>query len=336
MNLRFESPWLLLLLVLLPLLAFWQVWQEKSPRQQPALRYADTRLVVGLGWAWRIRLRWLLPALRLTGVALVIVSLARPHAGQVRDVVKGEGVDIALALDISGSMAALDFKPQNRLEAAKQVIGDFIEKRTYDRIGLIVFASTAFHQCPPTVDHAVLARLLEEVRLATDLGIEDSTAMGIGLANAANMLKTSTVKSRVVILLTDGVNNTGEIDPLTAAEAARTLGIKVYTVGMGKTGRVPVPVVDAFGRQTITYRQSELDEETLRAIAEKTGGLYFRAEDTAGLQRIYADINRLEKSQIEIQHYERYQELAGWLLLPALCLFLLELVLQHTWLRRLP
>jgi Ca-activated chloride channel family protein len=160
--------------------------------------------------------------------------------------------------------------------------------------------------------------------------------MGMGLANAANMLKDSKVKSKVVILLTDGVNNSGEIDPLTAAEAAKSLAIKVYTIGMGRPGKVPVPVTDAFGRKTVTYEESQLDEETLKAIAEKTGGLYYRAEDTTGLQKIYDDINQLEKSRIEVQRYTRYLELVDWVLFPAMLLFLLEIVLRETIWRTLP
>jgi Ca-activated chloride channel family protein len=278
----------------------------------------------------------MLPMLRLLAIALIIVAVARPQTGQARQVVKGEGVDIALALDISGSMASLDFEPQNRLEAAKEVISDFVRERQYDQVGLVVFARNAFNQCPPTVDHNVLLRLLKQTDLATDVGVEDGTAIGMGLANAANMLKDSPAKSKVVILLTDGVNNAGQIDPLTAAEAVQTLGIKVYTIGMGRPGQVPVPIVDAFGRKDVIYQESTLDEETLQAIADATGGLYFRAEDTAGLKQIYDEINTLEKSQVEVHTYTRYQELAVWLLLPALFIFLLEMFLRQTVFRRTP
>jgi Ca-activated chloride channel family protein len=216
------------------------------------------------------------------------------------------------------------------------VIGRFVKERPFDRLGLVVFARNAFNQSPPTVDHSVLQRLLDQTRLSTDIGIEDGTAIGMGLANAANMLKDSTAKSRVIILLTDGVNNSGQIDPLTAAEAAKTLGIKVYTIGMGRPGQVPVPVVDAFGRQQVVYQESQLDEDVLRQIAGQTGGLYFRAEDTAGLTQIYDEINSLEKSQVEIVNYTRYQELMGWLLLPAVLLLLLEMGLRRTVFRSLP
>lgn len=247
----------------------------------------------------RARGAWLESAL-----ALLIIGLARPQLVEAKEIVKGEGIDIALALDISGSMASLDFQPANRLEAAKRVIADFIDQRTYDRIGLVVFAEEAFNQSPLTTDHAVLDRLLERVELAPDLKIEDGTAIGLGIANAANMIKDSNAKSRVVILLTDGVNNAGQIDPQTAADAAQALGIKVYTIGMGRTGQVPVPVTDVFGGKQIIYQESQIDEASLQAIADKTGALYFRAEDTQGLQQIYARINELEKSQVEITNFE--------------------------------
>ncbi len=188
----------------------------------------------------------------------------------------------------------------------------------------MVFASNAFNQSPPTVDHNVLRRMLDQTKLATELQIEDGTAIGMGLANAANMLKDSDAKSKVVILLTDGVNNAGQIDPVTAAEAASTLGIKVYTIGMGRPGQVPVPVVDAFDRQRIVMQESTLDEETLAQIAEETGGRYYRAENTEGLRAIYDEINSLEKSQIEIETFTNYSELFGWILAPGLALCLLR------------
>jgi len=332
---RFESPWLLSLLLILPLLAARPLWAKKWSRPS-SLRYADVRAVGGTSHSWRVRLRPALNALRLVALALAILALARPQTGQAREIVKGEGVDIALALDISGSMASLDFEPQNRLEAAKEVISDFVQKRPYDQIGLVVFASNAFSQSPPTTDHNVLRRLLDRTKLATDLGIDDGTAIGMGLANAGNMLKDSEAKSKVIILLTDGVNNAGEIDPLTAAEAAEALGIKVYTIGMGRPGQVPVPVKDVFGREKVVYQESALDEATLQEIAATTGGRYYRAEDTAGLKQIYDEIDSLEKSQVEVEHFDRYRELMGWLLLPALGLVAGEMVLRKTLFRKLP
>ena len=335
MTFRFESPWLLSLLFLIPLLAAWMFWARG--RSGPSgLRYADVRLVSKPTRSWRIVFRPVLIALRLVALALIIIAVARPQTGQAREIIRGEGVDIALALDISGSMASLDFEPQNRLQAAKRVIAEFVQTRPYDQIGLVVFASNAFSQSPPTTDHNVLLRLLDRTELATDLGIDDGTAIGMGLANAANMLKDSSTKSKVVILLTDGVNNAGEIDPLTAAEAAKTLGIKVYTIGMGRPGQVPVPVVDAFGRQQVSYQESTLDEPTLQEIADVTGGRYFRAEDSKALRQIYDEIDALEKSQVELERFTRYRELMGWLLLPALGLVVTEMMLRKTAFRKLP
>jgi Ca-activated chloride channel family protein len=269
-------------------------------------------------------------------VAFIIVGLARPQLVQARQIVHGEGVDIALALDISGSMASLDFRPQNRLEAAKAVISDFVEERPYDQIGLVVFANSAFNQSPPTVDKNVLKRLLSQTQLASELQIEDGTALGMGLAHAANMLKGSDAASKVVILLTDGVNNAGQIDPLTAAEAAEVLDITVYTVGMGRPGQVPVPVTDVFGREQVVMQESALDEATLQGIADRTGGRYYRAEDAEGLRLIYDEINKLEKSEIEIQTYADYRELVGLAVVPGLLLLLAETVLRQTALRTLP
>lgn len=339
MTFRFESPWILSLLLLLPLLALWPlaVKQLSFGRFKPAgLRYADVSLAAKSVGSWKIYARPMLNLLRLAIIALIIIALARPQTGQAREIVSGEGVDIALAVDISGSMASLDFEPENRLEAARRVIADFVQQRPYDQVGLVVFAGNAFSQSPPTVDHQVLLRLLDRVQLATDLGIEDGTAIGMGLANAGNMLKNSDANSKVIILLTDGVNNAGQIDPVTAAEAAKSLGIKVYTIGMGRPGQVPVPVIDAFGRRQVVYQESMLDEATLQEIADATGGRYFRAEDTAGLKQIYDEINALEQSHIEFESYTRYQELAGWLLVPALILFIGEAVLRKTVFRKLP
>ena len=287
------------------------------------------------GASLRQRLQALLAPARLLALALAIVALARPQSGQARETIEGEGVDIALALDISGSMAALDFQPDNRLEAAKAVIREFVASRQYDRLGLVVFAREAFDQCPITVDHSVLVRQLDQVKLSSELGIEDGTAIGLGLANAAAMLKDQKAKSKVIILLTDGVNNVGQIDPLTAAEAARALGIKVYTIAAARSGQVPVPVDGFFGPR-VAYQESQIDEDTLRAIADATGGAFFRAQDTAALRDIYAQIDRLEKSAVELRQWTRYRELFAWWLGPAVALWCLELVLRRTALRTLP
>ncbi len=334
MSFEFGSPIFLSLLLLLPLLAIY-LW--RAGRGKPAtMRYGATALTRDLGRSWKLTWRPITSLLRLLTIGLVVIGLARPQLVEGQESITGEGIEIALALDISGSMASLDFQPANRLEAARQVIGDFIVERPYDKIGLVIFASEAFNMSPLTLDHNMVGRSLEQVKLAEDLGLEDGTAIGLGIANAANMLTSSTgAESKIVILLTDGVNNAGEIDPLTAAEAARALGIKVYTIGAAKPGQVPVPVPGFFG-EDIVYQESVLDEATLQQVAEITGGQYYRAQDTAGLQAIYDEINELEKSQVEVQVYNQYEELAGWLIVPAILLLLLELVLRYTIFRTAP
>jgi Ca-activated chloride channel family protein len=329
---RFAHPLWLIALLVIPLLLL----AHRERGRRATLQYSDLSLMRGLPRSARLRARWFPSALRLAALTLLVLAIARPQTGRSLEIIHGRGVDIVMALDISGSMAALDFEPQNRLGAAKQVIDDFIAQRRYDRIGLVVFAREAFSQSPPTFDYAVLHRLLAAVELAPDLGLEDGTAIGLGLAQAAGMLTESDAQSRVIILLTDGVNNAGQIDPLTAAQAAATLGIKVYTVGAARPGQVPVPYNDPLFGPTTRLVESEIDEVTLQQIADATGGLYFRAQDTAGLQQIYDQINQLEKSEVEVQVFTRYRELAGWLLAPALALILVELLLRHTLFRTLP
>lgn len=326
MNFQFASPWLLSLVLFIPLLGMRHYLLQKGTN--PAtIQYTKTSLMRGLPTSWRVRLRPGLYLLRLVSLILVILALGRPQFVQGNEIISGEGVEIALALDISGSMASLDFEPNNRLEAAKDVISDFVAERQYDKLGLVVFASEAFSQSPLTLDHNMLNRSLGQVELATDLGLEDGTAIGLGLANAANMLANSDAESKVVILLTDGVNNSGQIDPLSAAEAAKALNIKVYTIGAARPGQVPVPVN---GTSKIVYQESTIDEETLMQVADITGGMYFRAEDTAGLKAIYDEINSMEKSQVEVQVFNQYTELAAFFLIPALIVFLVEIFLRKT------
>lgn len=332
-DLSFASPWLLVMLVLVPLLALLPRWWKE--RMGPVgMTYGDTRLVTDVGRSWRLRFRPGLPGLRLLALALVIVAVARPQSGEAREVIRGQGVDISIALDISGSMGTGDFEP-NRLAAAKEIIAEFAQERPYDRIGLVVFSREAFVQSPPTLDHRVLLRLLEDVDLATELRIEDGTAIGTGMATAANMLKDSTAKSKLVTLLTDGVNNAGEIDPVTVATAAEALGIKVYTIGVGREGRFPVPQLGPFG-SGVTMQESVLDEETLKEIAAITDAKFYRATDAEGLRQIYEEIGSLEKSDVEVKVFTSYNELAVWLLLPALLLLLAELILSQTLFRKIP
>ena len=324
-GLSFDSPWLLFLLVVVPLLAVLPyLWRK---RMGPAgMRYPDNRLVSGSTRSLRLRLLRFVWALRFVALALLIVAAARPQVSDAREVVRGEGVDIAVAVDISGSMGQTDFTP-NRLEAAKQIVSEFIEERKYDRIGLVVFSQEAFVQSPPTLDHEVLLQLLGDVHLADQLGIEDGTAMGSGMATAANMLKDSASESKLVTLITDGVNNAGEIDPITVATAAERLGIKLYTVGVG--------TADPGGPSDVTD-EGALDEAILQEIANITNAKFYKATDTEALRSIYAEIDTLEKSEVEVLIFTRYEEVLAWFLVPALALLLMELVLSRTVFRRLP
>jgi Ca-activated chloride channel family protein len=326
MTFRFAYPLVLALLLLPPLLwlaARWLGWRWAAP----ALRYSDTHFLMnGLPVGWRVRLRQLPDALRLLAWLLLVVGLARPQSGHSQDIIQGQGVDIVLALDISGSMAGLDFQPQNRLGAAKVVIGDFVAGREFDQIGLVVFASDAFQLVPPTLDYPALLRSLDSVRLANEWGIGDSTAIGQGVATAANMMRRSTAVSKVIILLTDGANTAGSFDPITAAQAVAALGMRVYTIGMGKSGLVPFQ--DANGN-TITV-ESDLDETTLQAIAATANGRYFRAEDAADLQQVYEQIDTLERSDVEKQVFVRWQEQAWGLLWAGFAALILERVLRYS------
>lgn len=327
---RFATP-LILLLLAIPVLLALLPWLNRKRIRPATLQYSDLRLTTPLSPSFRQRLRFLPPTLRLIALALLIIGLARPQSGSAREIISGEGVDIAIVLDISGSMAALDFEP-NRLGAAQQVIHDFIDGRQYDRIGLVIFATEAFSQVPPTLDYRVLKTILDQTEVSWDIGLDSGTAIGLGLSNGANMLRDSEAKSRVIILLTDGANNSGQIDPLTAAEIAKALDIRVYTIGAARPGPAALPFPD--GR--IEYRDSEIDEETLQEIADITGGLYFRAEDTQGLQEIYDKINELERSQVEVRTFTSYTELMAWFVIPAALILALEMLLRKTWLRKIP
>jgi Ca-activated chloride channel family protein len=251
-------------------------------------------------------------------------------------VVRGEGIDIMLVLDMSGSMAAEDFQPQNRLGVAKEVVKEFVRGRQYDRIGLVVFARQSYLQCPLTLDYDILTRLVDQIELAPDMNLADGTAIGVAIGTAVNHLKDSAAKSRVVVLLTDGNNNAGPIDPVTAAQAAHALGVRVYTIGAGRPGSAPIPVRDPLLGTTRLSMPTELDEATLQSVAETADGLYFRATDADALRQIYQKISQMEQSKVEIKRYTRYSELAGWFLAPALALLALEWVLRQSWLRTLP
>jgi Ca-activated chloride channel family protein len=267
----------------------------------------------------------------------MIVGLARPQRGHSRTEVTSNGIDIVLGLDVSGSMQALDFdidgQRLNRIAIVKSVVAKFIEERPNDRIGLIAFAGAPYLVSPLTLDHDWLQQNLERV----DVGAgDDGTAIGSALAASVNRLRTTPAKSKVVILLTDGMNNTGKISPLSAAEAAKALGVKVYTIGVGVRGKAPIPVRDEAGNTHMVMAKVDVDEKTLQAVADQTGGKFYRATDTNSLQRIYEQINTLERTAQTVQKFERYEELYPWALIPSLAVLALSSVLQQTRFRRLP
>jgi Ca-activated chloride channel family protein len=326
---RFAYPYAFLLLILIVPVVYVAL---RRPRAR-SVGYSSLDLLVGAGLeasAWK---RFGGLVLRVIVLALLVLAISRPQTGQSEYTTHTEGVDILLVLDTSGSMQAQDFKPKNRLHVAKEVVKEFVGKREHDRIGLVVFAAQAVTQCPLTLDYPVLTGLIDDV----DIGmLEDGTAIGVALATAVNRLKNSEAESRLVVLLTDGQNNAGTIDPTTAAKVAAALGIKVYTIGVGTKGRAPMPVNDPiFGKRMVSV-EVNLDEEMLTKIAELTEGQYFRATDPEELIEIYERIDELEKTRVESQSFVNYTDRFRWLLLPALGLFLMELALGQTVLRELP
>lgn len=330
---RFLNPDLLWLLLVAPL-----PWLARGRMGRgAALLYPSAELVRGLGRPHRGRAGFALDALRVLALALVVVALARPQQGLGAAEVETSGIDILLAIDVSGSMKALDFevdgRQASRLEAVRSVVTDFVEDRQGDRIGLVAFAGRPYLVSPLTLDHEWLMQNLERLQIGL---VEDGTAIGSALAASTNRLRDREAKSRIVILLTDGVNNAGKISPLMAADAARALGLKAYTILAGRGGEVPVPVTDRFGRQRVVTARVDVDEDTLAEVAEMTGGRFFRATDTDSLAEIYAEIDAMEKNTAKLHKFERYRELYPWVLLLALLLLSLEQLLAETRFRRLP
>ena len=326
---EFAHPtYLYLLLLILPLIAWYII---KLSRMQPSFRLASTEAFKGMPRNMKVYLRHLPFVLRLITIALVIIVLARPQSINSYQTTESQGIDIVLAVDISGSMLAQDLTP-NRLVAAIKVASEFVTDRPNDKIGLVIFAGESFTQCPLTTDHKVLLNLLNEVKFGM---VEDGTAIGLGLANSVNRLKDSQSQSKVVILLTDGTNNRGQIAPLTAADLAQSYGIRVYTIGVGTQGVAPTPVQTPFGIR-IQNVEVDIDEKTLTEIASITGGQYFRAEDNEGLSNIYDEIDEMEKYLINVQNVTRKQELYLPFALLALALIFIELLLRRTWLRTIP
>lgn len=328
-NLTFAHPWFLLGLVLVPLMAAWYVWRYR--KQEAALQHSNLGLFDGIGRSLRVRLRWLPYALRVVAVGAMVVALARPQSQLSRQEMTVEGIDVVLAMDISGSMLAEDFKP-NRLEAAKKVAADFIDGRKNDRMGLVVFAGEAFTQVPLTIDHQVLLKQLGSLKSGT---IRDGTALGDGLATAINRIKDSEAKSKVIILMTDGVNNQGSVDPLSAAEIAALYDIRLYTIGVGSLGKAPFPFRDQFGRVHYQNIDVEIDEDLMQKMSAATvDGRYFRATNKKALQEIFEQIDEMETSKIDVTQYAQTKdEHAPWLWL-ALVALLLEALLRYVWMKR--
>lgn len=326
----FAYPHLLWLLVVPPLLLVWRWGRHR--RLNASVAFSSVSALPARR-TWRTTGAWALPWMRMLALALLVVALARPRLGEQQVEVTSEGIDIVLAIDISSSMKAEDFQPKNRLHVAKEEARKFIAGRRTDRIGLVVFASNSFTQCPLTSDYAVLDRLIEEI----DFGdVQDGTAIGMAIANGVNRLKDVEGKSRVLIVLTDGRNNSGTIDPLTAAELAHSLDVKIYAIGVGDKDEAPFPVEDpVFGTHYVSM-PAQVDDATLTEIAEITGGQYFRATDAQSLATIYERIDALEKTVVETREWVNYSDVGGHFVVPALVLLLLELVSSLVFLRRLP
>ena len=322
-NITFANPKLLWGLLIIPAAIIWYVFRHK--KQEASVRFSDMNGFEKLPKSWKVYFRHLLFVLQMAALALLIVAIARPQSTSSSQTSNIEGIDIILAQDVSGSMLARDLKP-DRLEASKQVAADFVEGRPNDRMGLVVFAGESFTQVPLTTDHGVMLNMLKELKSGM---IEDGTAIGDGLATAINRLKDSEAISKVIILLTDGMNNSGSVDPYTAAELAKLYGIRVYTIGVGSYGTAPFPVQTIFGVQ---YQQMkvEIDEKLLTTIANSSGGKYFRATSNQKLDEIYDEIDKLERSKIEVTEFKHLHEEFYPLVALALVLLLLEFILRKT------
>jgi Ca-activated chloride channel family protein len=330
---RFAHPWFLLLLLLLPVLA----WLKGKRGGQPAFLYSSVALVKGITGVTRSHAGRILLRLRWLALGLLIVGLARPQLGLGEHTVRASGVDIVVAIDLSGSMNSEDFeiggRRVNRLFVAKDVLRSFIQKRPNDRIGLVAFAGRPYMVSPPTLDHDFLLEDVDRLRIGT---VEDGTAIGSAITAALNRLTDLPSKSRIIILMTDGQNNAGKVPPLTAADAAQALGVKIYTIGIGRRGTAPMPYFDAFGQKRYANVKVDIDEDALQKIAQRTGGAYFRGDSTDTLRNIYNRIDRMEKTSAELKKYQRYKELFDLVVLPGFVLLMLEIILANTVWRKLP
>lgn len=327
-NYILQHPWFLLLLLLLPLM--W--WLNRKNATQTEMTFPHVGSISDITSIKSILMKYL-PLLRYLSLAFMVLALARPQLVLKEEEVKAEGIDIMMVMDLSSSMLARDFQP-DRLTSSKEMAKRFIDKREYDRIGLVVFAGESFTQCPLTTDHKIVKDFLAGIESGI---MEDGTAIGMGLASAVNRLKESEVKSKIVILLTDGVNNAGYIKPMTAAEIAKELGVKVYTIGVGSLGQAMAPRAKRNdGRYVFGLTRVEIDEELLTEVSNLTGGKYFRATNEVGLEQIYAEIDQLEKTEIDVSVYKRYSEQFRKFLFIGLILLLIEIILKNSILRTLP
>lgn len=328
-NIAFANPEFLYGLLIIPLFVFWYLKRHRTTTSE--IRYSTLLPFQSVQPTWKERLRHSPFVLRMLLLTLLVVGFARPRTSSQGEDIYTEGIDIAMLLDISGSMLAEDFRP-NRIEAAKQVASDFIDGRTTDRIGLVIFSGQSFTQCPMTTDYRVLKGLIRQVKPGM---VEDGTAIGLAIAQGVNRLKDSKAKSKVMILLTDGVNNRGEIDPITAAQIAQTFDIRIYAIGVGTIGEAPYPVQTPFGTR---YQNVpvDVDEKTLQKIAEMTSGQYFRATNNRSLKAIYQEIDEMEKTKIEVKAYRSYTELFYSWVFVGLAALLLEFILSNTILRKIP
>lgn len=325
---QFSEPEYFWLLLFVPFMIIWYIIANK--KQKPAMLYSSIDIFATTKPTLKVYLRHFPFILRLLAILLIIIALARPQSSNSWKSLNTEGIDIVMSLDISASMLAKDFKP-NRLEAAKEVAKTFIAARPNDRLGLVIFSGESFTQCPLTTDHAVINNMFESIKTGM---VEDGTAIGMGLATGVSRLKNSNAKSKVLILLTDGVNNAGTIAPLTAAEIANNFGIRVYTIGVGSTGQALSPVgIDPFGNYRFDYVDVKIDESTLKEIASKTNGKYFRATDNKSLENVYKEIDKLEKTIFEELSYTQKSEEFLPYLLSGLALLLLEFLLKNIYLR---
>jgi Ca-activated chloride channel family protein len=328
-HIHFAHPQFFLLLIVIPIFIY-VYWKKKQT--QPTLKISSTQGLEKLPLNIKVKTRPLLFILRLLSFTFITIALARPQSSHINETIQSEGLDIVLSMDISGSMLAEDFKP-NRIEAAKKVAKEFIENRPTDRIGLVIFSGESFTQCPLTTDQNILKEQLKNIKSGL---LQDGTAIGMGLATAVDRLRNSKAKTKIIILLTDGVNNSGLIDPMTALEIAKAYKARVYTIGVGTQGQANYPVTDQFGRTVMQQMPVQIDEALLKQISTETGGKYFRATDNNSLRNIYQEIDKLEKVKIDINTYKRYTELFFVYAAIGLLALLLELILQHSYFKSLP